>query len=69
MMKEKLLQKNMKLSLLKQVPKVLKVLVKLFYSVAKEIYDNENNITIDDIVIEKDTKKKKDNKEKKTCIC
>ena len=43
--------------------------MKLFYSVAKEIYDNENNITIDDIVIEKDTKKKKDNKEKKTCIC
>jgi GTPase SAR1 family protein len=37
-----------------------------FYSVAKEIYDNENNITIDDIVIEKDKKKKKDNKEKKT---
>ena len=32
---------------------------------AKEIHDNEKNITIDDIVIEKDKKKKKDNKEKK----
>ncbi len=41
-----------------------------FYSVAKEIYDNEKNITINDILIEnKYDRKKKDNKEKKSCIC
>ena len=41
-----------------------------FYSVAKEIYDNEKNLTMNDILIEnKYDRKKKDNKEKKSCIC
>ena len=41
-----------------------------FYSVAKEIYDNEKNITLNDIVIDNNyNRKKKENKEKKNCIC
>ena len=41
-----------------------------FYSVAKEIYDNEKNLTMNDVLIEnKYDRKKKDNKEKKSCIC
>ena len=41
-----------------------------FYSVAKEIYDNEKNLTMNDILIEnKYDRKKKDNKEKKSFIC